>query len=83
MSVYFEFGRMRGVRNFDIHMAERQKMFSVYRTLTRNNQIKEDKTKHNQIKNRKKKREIKLIKKKKKTKKINCYIAVIGNIRPV
>lgn len=64
MYVYFQFGRMKGVRNFDIHMAERQKKFSVYRVLKRKNRIKEDNTKHNQGKNMKKKREKEFIKSK-------------------
>jgi len=64
MYVYFQFGRMKGVRNFDMHMAERQKKISGYRTLKRNNQIKEDNTKHNQRKNMRKKREKELIKSK-------------------
>jgi hypothetical protein len=56
MYVYFQFGRMKGVSNFEIHMAERQKIFLGYQTLKRNNQIKEDNTKHNQRKNIKKTR---------------------------
>lgn len=64
MYVYFQFGRTKGVRNFDIYMAERQKKFSGYRTPKRNNQIKEDNTKHNQRKNMKKKRKKELIKSK-------------------
>jgi len=57
MYVYFQFGRMKGIRNFDIHMAEIRKKFSGYRTLKTNNHIEEDNTKQNQRKNKKNKRE--------------------------